>query len=95
MRYLGSPPRSAAWSEIFIPMEKREIGRKEKRGSTKMTLPFSEMREITLNDDGELVHFDPGSLNESSRTSTIGVSVSDDWIQVGCTRVHRKAWERR
>jgi hypothetical protein len=58
-----------------------------------MPLPFSEKREITLNRDGELEHFDPGGPNQGSRFSVIGVSVSDDWINVGCTRVHRKAWE--
>ena len=58
-----------------------------------MTVPCTENPEITLNENGELEHYQPPVQNRRGETSHIGVRVSGDWIQVGCTRIHRDAWE--
>jgi hypothetical protein len=58
-----------------------------------MPLPYNSRPRITLNEDGELEHWDPGGANQLSKTSQIGVRVEGDWIYVGCTKISREAWD--
>lgn len=58
-----------------------------------MMLPYTSSPLITLDEDGTLLHFEPPVANRPGKVSEISVSSSGGWIQVGCTRISREAWE--